>query len=592
MHGGMVAYLSEQLGRLNLSRDPMPEPPAARLDAMPGSLAMPLPGQCGRGGNPARDGFRHFIREPKPEELCRHRFLPGDDAATRAANAAVKARLSGLAQAMGGGDASANPNLPSGYTYLLQFVAHDLVHTSVALASLDEDMTGIVNLRLGRLRLDGLYGGGPFATPAVYEAEVDTSYVRGRLRVGGSKGDKLCPMRDIGRATAADASGPLFKAGEPLLADPRNDDSAILSQLTALFHHLHNHILAQLGPAASEPAANADRNGAQAEDRTEALLRFLCARECTTLIYRNVVRRDLLPRLLDPRVLKAYTTAPVTFLDGVADDCLPLEFCFGVFRFAHAMVRQEYVLSEGAPALPTDEALRRTSTRNSKQVPLEIAWIVQWGRFFPKQPNDPTANYSRLIGPSFTPPLGDADLFPPADGAGTPGLPYYDLHSAAAVGLWSVDALVAELRASRPDLVALSPLLSDAAKRRQALHDWLTCIGIDAAAADALAADPPLSVYVLFEAANEAAPGETKGQRLGVLGSIMVAEVMFRALDANPVRWERPEAGLAEYLRRVIQTLLPDAAARASISDISTMREVVEFTAGANDLRNTSPAFV
>ena len=44
-------------------------------------------------------------------------------------------------------------------------------------------------------------------------------------------------------ATDKVASGPMPGLSEPLIPDPRNDDHAIISQLTTLFHILHNGVL-------------------------------------------------------------------------------------------------------------------------------------------------------------------------------------------------------------------------------------------------------------------------------------------------------------------------------------------------------------
>ena len=54
-----------------------------------------------------------------------------------------------------------NPNLPSGYTYLLQFIAHDMVNTSISLAVTRGRRFGFGNARQQPLTLETIYGGGP-----------------------------------------------------------------------------------------------------------------------------------------------------------------------------------------------------------------------------------------------------------------------------------------------------------------------------------------------------------------------------------------------------------------------------------------------
>src|SRR6478752_4774795 len=196
-----------------------------------------------------------------------------------------------------------NPFIPSGYTYLLQLMAHDIVESAVSLASAGVDGFGLANTRQAAMSLETIYGGGPSVCPHAYE--FDRNYrqnpgamLRSRLRIGRSR--KLggstagCPFRDIGRAIPADTKDDglntnerldLSTAGghpwwtEALVADVRNDDHALLSQLTFLFHALHNHLIGRLHSTLSSP---------------EDVLRcFICARFVTTLIYRAIVVKDV-----------------------------------------------------------------------------------------------------------------------------------------------------------------------------------------------------------------------------------------------------------------------------------------------------------
>src|SRR5262249_38330928 len=159
--------------------------------------------------------------------------------------------------------------------------------------------------------------------------------------------DAACPFRDIARAAAENQTGiDRGAAGrqaltDALLVDPRNDDHAILSQMTALFAILHNGLVDFL---------------ARHEPRSHGLLsleasyrRFMAGRGATTLIYRNVVRHDLMKRLLPPGVYAAYAGASPEFLDGWHGDAkggrdgrVPLEFAHGAFRFGHALARNKY----------------------------------------------------------------------------------------------------------------------------------------------------------------------------------------------------------------------------------------------------------
>ncbi|WP_407112756.1 hypothetical protein [Bradyrhizobium sp. LMG 9283] len=54
-----------------------------------------------------------------------------------------------------------NSDIPAGYTYLLQLVAHDLVQTSFPISELENTATAVRNDRAYRLKLHTIYGGGP-----------------------------------------------------------------------------------------------------------------------------------------------------------------------------------------------------------------------------------------------------------------------------------------------------------------------------------------------------------------------------------------------------------------------------------------------
>ena len=54
-----------------------------------------------------------------------------------------------------------NPDIPSGYTYLAQLVAHDCVFTSAPTGAVSQIGTGVKSWRSSLLQLETIYGGGP-----------------------------------------------------------------------------------------------------------------------------------------------------------------------------------------------------------------------------------------------------------------------------------------------------------------------------------------------------------------------------------------------------------------------------------------------
>jgi len=501
-----------------------------------------------------------------------------------------------------------NPNIPSGYTYLLQFVSHDLVQSSIPQSLIGELSGGTRNVRRAGLALDTLYGVGPVGCPFAYALDDQGDRSRTKLRLGRIQrddrtSDKACPFRDIARTGAENQTG--IDRGAPgrpaltdaLIVDPRNDDHAILSQMTTLFAILHNglvdHLAHQEGPTDARASIEASHR------------RFLCARGATTLIYRNVVRNDLMRRFLHPAVYQAYSGETPRFLDAEAhqsgplglsrleekdeDWRVPLEFSHGVFRFGHALVRNQYRINE----LATNELvenLQKTSLSDPVNMPLNESWIVQWSQFFEIDGSRP--NLSRRIGPKFADALGSDQIFPAIDETNRVGLSYRDLMSASLVGLWSLDALLEKLRRLRPDLIGLSQLLANREWRVRRLAAWLRedpAYGrLTEEDIATLSEDPPLPFFFLFEAAFDP---ETEGMKLGVLGSMLAAEVLFGVLTRDRLPAEIGAHSLADALCRHSVTLY-GSNLLSGLPEIKTMSDLIAFTAEIANLRNAEPAFV
>jgi len=153
--------------------------------------------------------------------------------------------------------------------------------------------------------------------------------------------------------------------------------------------------------------------------------------------------------------------------------------------------------------------------------------------------------------------------------------------------MWSVDALIAEIAARRPDFIALSRLLGDRAWRVAQLREWLSSAsaaygGLTPADIETLSNDPPLPFFVLFEAMQQP---EARGLHLGPLGSIIVAEVIFGALAI--ARPGEEFSSLAELSGKHYPTDVFEG-----IPDIECMAQLAEFTAETAGLQQAVPAFL
>jgi hypothetical protein len=580
-----------------------------RVEASTLGISEPAPvdGSADRSRTPP--GFRHFLGTPHASQRFKAYGIDPLDAPAQLPK--IRALMNRLSRRM---DAELrwpahddtrlecweNPRMPSGYTYLLQFVAHDLVHSAIPISVAGSLGADTANARRTALRLETLFGSGPVGSPFVYAQDTPNDERRTKLRLGRTREkDKAveagCPFRDIARAPAENVTGidrsiagKRVALTEALIADPRNDDHAIISQLTALFALLHNGLVDVV--RRGEPVTGRNANlGA-------AYKRFLCARDALTLIYHNVIRKDLMRRALHPAVYAAYSAPIPNFIDRAAGEMreqdgwqIPLEFSHGAFRFGHAMVRPEYCINDIFTHDLTN-TLEKNSASDPVNMPLDASWIVQWSQFFEIGGSRP--NFSRRIGPFLSDGLGNDQIFPAVDQTNRVGLLYRDLLGASIAGLWSVNALVSEIAARRPHLIGNSRLLADRSWRTNQIREWLASEtaygGLDSEDIETIANDPPLPFFVLFEAMQQP---RAEGLCLGPLGSIIVSEVIFGALADNKLPAASGAASLAAALAQLAREYYPTNVFEA-VPEIERMDQLVEFTAEIAGLREAVPAFL
>ena len=223
-------------------------------------------------------------------------------------------------------------------------------------------------------------------------------------------------------------------------------------------------------------------------------------------------------------------------------------------------------------------------------MPLDDTWMVQWSRFFAINGSEP--NFSRRIGPYLSDALGNDQIFYAFDATERVGLLYRDLLGAALAGMWSVDALIAEIARRRPDFVAPSRLLADRAYRVSALREWLASVptygGLTHEDIETIANDPPLPFFILFEAMQQ---DGAEGLHLGPLGSIITAEVIFSALEGARASRSFGACPLAAQLAEISRNYYA-ANVFLELPDIASMAQLVELTAEIADLKQVVPAFL
>lgn len=505
------------------------------------------------------------------------------------------------------GNEQFNPLIPAGYTYLGQLIAHDMVMSETSLASGTVRADRLRNHRTERLLLDTLYGGGPEISPIQYALQPYSNEGRCFLRLGrtalGSHNEVAgWPERDVPRVTTVDLNddrgGVWPQPRDALIADPRNDDSLMLSQLIVLFHHAHNTICRQIDghacmPTRTAPGRLSPKDGGRL---------FRLARKLLTRTWRRIAVKDYLGKILHPDVFAAYPQDPEMWsckVDDPHDPRMPVEFSHGAFRFGHSMVRSNYRLNEagrqegvdatGTPTMaPQDGELRQllgiTSNRTHTDLPLGSNWAVQWGQFFkfdehtyPGAVEDvPEPQLSRLISPSIVNNL--VGFNEKGDGYGT-GMPYRDLVSAVEIGTRSAASLSVQLSQKFPDTADTRTVPEEGHGLEEAIEQWLGEVELEAPLeqftqneVDVLAKDPPLPFFVPFEAWHD-----HDGRHLGLVGSAIVAETFASALAAT-----------AHYLED--EELIVDWEQRLRLDSIERMDQLCAYVAADYKLAEVSGA--
>jgi len=223
-----------------------------------------------------------------------------------------------------------NPNLVAGFTFLGQFLDHDMTFDPTSSLRRQQDPESIRNFRTPALDLDNVYGSGPNASPHLYDAAAP-----GKLLVEEIPGsDAVC----IGGHNRWDV--PRNSQNVALLGDPRNDENLIVSQLQLAFLRFHNRVLDDV----------TDEFGS-GYTRDEI---FREAQRRVRWHYQWIVLHEFLPKTVGKSLVRAILDDGPKHYKWRNDPFIPVEFSVGAYRFGHSQVRPSYRANFGTSA--TDAA--------------------------------------------------------------------------------------------------------------------------------------------------------------------------------------------------------------------------------------------
>jgi Animal haem peroxidase len=260
-------------------------------------------------------------------------------------------------------------NIPAGYTYLGQFIAHEITFDKTRIrenfpTTIIDDLNDIEQGRTPTIDLDSLYGYGPQEKESskFYQADGARLRVGTNLQINGSQG---LFEHDLPRRDAQDD-----KPGEPVVPDPRNDENLIIAQLHVALIKFHNKVADQF----------------EKEEKLSGQELFRATQECVIKHFQWIVLHDFLPQIIDQTQLDEAISAPKLFT-GEGQMFMPVEFSGAAFRFGHSMVRNSYDVNKIHNAkfyvpVPISQLFALTNFSGGMTVNLPNDWIVDWRHFF------------------------------------------------------------------------------------------------------------------------------------------------------------------------------------------------------------------
>lgn len=444
-------------------------------------------------------------------------------------------------------DDEENFGIPAGYTYLGQFIDHDITFDPASSLQSLNDPDALVDFRTPALDLDNVYGRGPADQPYMFQADgIHFAFGKGLTRNG-----KPSKAQDLLRSSGTSRA---------LIGDKRNDENVIVSQLHGVFLRFHNVV----ADALMKRSPNA---------------RFEDIQRLVRWHYQWVVLHDFLPRIVGLNVVhdvlphlksgtSIYKDKPnLHFFKWRHDPFMPVEFSVAAYRFGHSMVRPIYRLNtELGTGASQDEikrgvagrqfvfaAVQKQGLNGFHEFPTE--WAIDWNLFFERKgtlddpgnrgPNRVQPAYkidSSLVNPlAFLPEFSqekipgpglvqDKDGHPVAQLNGISNLAHRNLLRGMNMGLPSGQTVARYM--------GLDPIPDGELAVGKANVAGLTSNKIITDFGDSFKDNAPLWFYVLAEAQHDWAqaakkkPGKDEAKnmihvRLGAVGGRIVAEVLI-----------------------------------------------------------------
>lgn len=408
-------------------------------------------------------------------------------------------------------DKQKNSALPAAYTYLGQFIAHDISRMEVK-----RDDSGDYNFRTPSLDLDSVFGAIE-SRVEIYASSVDKF---GTLALGQTEPNSRQP-KDLPRAPC----------GEAQIADGRNDHNLAVAQFHVMVSQFYRQMLHVCG-------------------NNEVQAKILTIRH-----FQHVVIYDYLKNITDPGVYRDVICHGPRIVRS-APFLVPREFALACFRVGHSMIQSFY--KDWSPVVGANVihlldnthadghgALLSATYHEEEERRLGDKWPILWESFIDLNTQGSVLNHANSIGGFITKDLGNLPLrlLKELFTVQRSGIVRQTLENGHQTGNFNL-AVQTLLRGQDARLPDAQTLHSEMQKRlgESPLPEPISESEIANTQAPELESflsngegrcftkSTPLWFYCLRESAVE----PSMGNRLGPLGSRVVAETIYRAIKEDP----------------------------------------------------------
>lgn len=252
-----------------------------------------------------------------------------------------------------------NPQLTAGFTFLGQFLDHDMTFDPTSSLERQADPEHISNFRTPSLGLDNVYGSGPGASPHLFDQ-------------GAGQGIKFL-VEETGTPGKHDV--PRNSQNVALIGDPRNDENLIISQLQLAMLKFHNatvdHVKAKIGLTHPDQV-------------------FAEAQRIVRWHYQWIVVHEFLKKTCGAAVVDDILANGRKHYKWHNEPFIPVEFSVAAYRFGHSQVRPSYRANfTGNPGGTPFFAMIFTPTPSSPTDPDDLSGgkraprrFIDWPTFF------------------------------------------------------------------------------------------------------------------------------------------------------------------------------------------------------------------